>query len=204
MISDKPCKVCGSFERYDSRQSRCVVCTRERARQRYAADPERFKEQVNRHREVNKEKIQAYKKTPRVRELTRQSQRAWRERNLERARNKDREWCAANVERGMLGRAKQRAKKLGLDFNLELSDIFIPETCPLLGIVLERKPGVQADSAPSLDRLDSSFGYVKGNVWVISWRANNIKGNSSLEELKRLVEGLEKIRRERFLKRLVG
>ena len=104
----------------------------------------------------------------------------------------------------MLGRAKQRAKKLGLDFNLELSDIFIPETCPLLGIVLERKPGVQADSAPSLDRLDSSFGYVKGNVWVISWRANNIKGNSSLEELKRLVEGLEKIRRERFLKRLVG
>ena len=203
MISDKPCKACGSFERYNSRQSRCVMCARERARQRYAANPERFKEQVSKHREVNKEKIRAEKKTPRVRELTRQAQRAWRERNLEHVRQKDREWCAANLERGILGRAQQRAKKLGLDFNLELLDIVIPETCPLLGIVLERKTGIQADSTPSLDRIDSSLGYVKDNVWVISWRANNIKRDATLEELKKLVDGLEKVRRTRFLKKLV-
>ncbi|MHB8563307.1 MAG: hypothetical protein ACYDDA_05035 [Acidiferrobacteraceae bacterium] len=78
-------------------------------------------------------------------------------------------------------------------------DIIIPKTCPLLGIALERKPGVQAGSTPSLDRIDSSLGYVKGNVWVISWRANHIKTDASLEELKQLVAGLERLQRARLL-----
>lgn len=103
----------------------------------------------------------------------------------------------------MWNRAKASAKKHGWTFDLEPSDIIIPKTCPLLGIVLERKPGVQADSTPSLDRIDSSFGYVRGNVWVISWRANNLKSNASLGELKRLVEGLERAHRNRLLKRLI-
>lgn len=200
MISDKPCKVCGSFERYDSRQNRCVSCYREKARQRYAADPERFKAQVSRHREANKERIKAYKQMPRVQALRRQTHRAWVERNREHVREKQREWSVTNLEAHMLRRARASAKKHGWAFDLELSDISIPETCPLLGIVLERKAGVQADSTPSLDRIDSFLGYVKGNVWVISWRANNIKGNASLEELKQVVEGLDRIRRARLLK----
>jgi hypothetical protein len=203
MISDKPCKVCGSFERYASRQNKCVSCHRKYNRQRYAADSERFKKQVSKHREANKEKIREYRKTPRVRELMRQNQRAWHEKNREHVRQQQRDWSAENIERAMLRRARASAKKHGWDFNLELSDIVIPETCPLLGIVLERKTGIQADSTPSLDRIDSSIGYVKENVWVISWRANNFKRDATLEELKKLVDGLEKIRRARFLKKLV-
>jgi len=42
-----------------------------------------------------------------------------------------------------------------------------------------------------LDRIDNNKGYIKDNVWVISRKANTIKNNASLEELKALVAALE-------------
>lgn len=38
--------------------------------------------------------------------------------------------------------------------------------------------------------IDSSKGYIKGNVWVVSKRANTIKNNATLEELELLVANL--------------
>ena len=35
------------------------------------------------------------------------------------------------------------------------------------------------------------LGYIKGNVWVISNKANRIKNNATLEELRLLVKNLE-------------
>ncbi len=86
--------------------------------------------------------------------------------------------------------SKKRAKKLGLEFNLEISDIVIPDTCPILGIPLFYKGGPRTNNSPSVDRIDNTKGYVKENIWVISWRANHIKGNATLEELKLIVEKL--------------
>lgn len=84
----------------------------------------------------------------------------------------------------MLSRAKYRAKQKGRDFNITKEDIVIPDTCPLLGTPMQ---------SPSLDRIDSSKGYIKGNVWVISNRANTLKNDATLTELKTLVENLENI-----------
>lgn len=87
----------------------------------------------------------------------------------------------------MLQRAKQRAKFSGIEFNIELSDICIPNVCPILGIPLvvnKGKSGAFKDS-PSLDRKDNSLGYVKGNVWVISQLANQMKGAASIEDLQK-------------------
>jgi len=47
------------------------------------------------------------------------------------------------------------------------------------------------DHSPSLDRIDNSKGYTKDNVMVISFRANNIKKDANLQELKALVRYLE-------------
>ena len=95
--------------------------------------------------------------------------------------------------------AKQRARKKGLDFDIEVSDIIIPQFCPLLHIPIIHRTGLrkaQPDS-PSLDRLDNSFGYVKGNILVVSWRANKLKADAEFQELQRLVNNWGAVLRSR-------
>jgi hypothetical protein len=86
--------------------------------------------------------------------------------------------------------AQERAIKKGLEFSIQLEDIKIPETCPLLNTKL-----IEGDReyTPSLDRIDSKKGYTPDNVWVISHRANQIKNDATLEELKLIIENLSKI-----------
>ena len=93
----------------------------------------------------------------------------------------------------MLARAKSRAKKNNLPFNLELDDIAIPDTCPLLGIKIESNNFRNSPNNPSLDKIIPEKGYIKGNVWVISNRANTLKNDASLQELELLVENLKKL-----------
>jgi len=101
----------------------------------------------------------------------------------------------------LLIRARCRAKRLCLPFSLTKDDIVIPERCPVLGVklvVAERRfrghGAGGADDSMSLDRIRPSLGYVPGNVAVISWQANRMKGGSSLEELERLVAWMRSLR----------
>jgi hypothetical protein len=100
-----------------------------------------------------------------------------------------RDWRKANPEDNMLQQARKRAKEKELEFNLDVSDIIIPTHCPVLGIKLERLDKRHSGS-PSLDRIDNTKGYIKGNIAVISWRANSIKKDATLEELKAIVKYL--------------
>lgn len=90
----------------------------------------------------------------------------------------------------MLCRARQRAEKYGLDFNLEKDDIEIPEFCPLLEIPIY--PGKKGDyhNSPSLDRIDNSKGYIKGNIRVISMLANSMKNAATKEQLFKFIKNL--------------
>lgn len=92
---------------------------------------------------------------------------------------------ASPPENKMLARAKGRAKQRGIEFNIELSDIEIPEFCPILGLKLETFSGGCGGrpNSPALDRVDNTKGYVKGNVSVISHQANQMKSSASAEEL---------------------
>jgi hypothetical protein len=84
-------------------------------------------------------------------------------------------------------RAKASAKKRSLKFSITLQDIVIPKYCPILGIKLQMGKGKEnRGSAPSLDRINNSKGYVPGNVEVISFRANRIKNDASKEEIQKL------------------
>lgn len=87
-------------------------------------------------------------------------------------------------------KARSRALRKGIPFTIEASDIVIPERCPLLGIVLRPGSKTVSRGSPTLDRKDSTLGYVKGNVWVISHKANAIKQDASLYELELLVSNL--------------
>lgn len=91
----------------------------------------------------------------------------------------------------MFAAAKKRAKIKGVEFSITQNDVCVPETCPLLGVPLLQCKKCLGPNSPSLDRIDPSKGYVPGNVWVISYRANAAKSNLTLSELKTLVENLE-------------
>jgi hypothetical protein len=87
----------------------------------------------------------------------------------------------------MWARAKKRARLNDVSFNLTVEDILIPEFCPVLGIKLERNEGASSAASPSLDRIFPERGYVKGNVRVISHKANTIKNNATAEELEKVL-----------------
>ena len=95
--------------------------------------------------------------------------------------------------------AKSRAKIRNRPFNIAPTDIIVPDKCPLLGIDIIRSEGKLTDNSPSLDCFDPEKGYVKGNIWVISQKANSIKRNLSLEEWRVFVNRLEE-NSERFTK----
>ena len=98
----------------------------------------------------------------------------------------------------MLRDAKRRAKKNCVEFNLEKEDLKLPKKCPILGMELGWGEGRSQDNSYSLDRIDSNKGYIKGNVQIVSWRANSLKKNGTLQEFKKLVKWMEKHDKKSF------
>jgi len=91
----------------------------------------------------------------------------------------------------MLSQAKIRSKQSGLEFNIAVDDIIIPEFCPILNIKLKQgKRGLF--TSPSLDRIDPSKGYIKGNVAVISILANMMKNKATPEQVLLFCENMPK------------
>lgn len=89
--------------------------------------------------------------------------------------------------------ASKRAKKKGFEFNITIDDIpEIPKYCIVLGIeIKENTTHAPLDSSPSLDRIDSTKGYIKGNIRIISNRANRIKSDSTVEELELILKDMK-------------
>lgn len=80
---------------------------------------------------------------------------------------------------------RARAEKAGVPFNLTAATLPpVPLLCPALGLTLKSTFGCASDGSPSLDRLIPELGYVVGNVAWISFKANRIKNDSTLEELE--------------------
>jgi uncharacterized protein (DUF3084 family) len=87
------------------------------------------------------------------------------------------------IEQLIYERAKSRARKHGVPFDIDVEDIDVPSLCPALSIPLERSDTI-TDNTPSLDRIDPAKGYVRGNIAVISNKANRIKSNAEAYEIE--------------------
>lgn len=87
-------------------------------------------------------------------------------------------------------RKRQNAKWGKWDWELDMSDFEWPTHCPVLGIELDWFSDKTVENSPSIDRLDSNKGYVKGNVCIMSWRANRIKNDGTKEEHQLIVDFL--------------
>jgi hypothetical protein len=117
---------------------------------------------------LNPERYKAYRTSPKSKE---------RLRNYVRVRRR------LFPERYLLAEVRSRSRKLGLECNLEISDISIPKVCPILGIPLTKNDGHQRDNSASIDRINLSKGYVRGNIAIVSMRANRLKNNATLSEM---------------------
>jgi len=95
----------------------------------------------------------------------------------------------------MICSSRARAAKLGLPHTITKDDLFVPSFCPVLGIPLKVSDGIWGPNSPSLDRIIPELGYIPGNVMVISWRANCLKRDATVAEMKALA---------RFYSRLLG
>ena len=90
----------------------------------------------------------------------------------------------------MLNRVKRKSLKYGYEFNLDLEDIVIPDICPILEVPLEMGTKDDYEYSPSIDRIDNSKGYVKGNIQIISKKANSMKNCATYEELKKFCKNV--------------
>ena len=94
----------------------------------------------------------------------------------------------------MYSRARERCKITKVVFTLKsYKDIPKPSKyCPLLNIPMFVGRGIATDNSPTLDRIDNNKGYIKGNIQIISRKANQSKSNLSFNEYKTMYFNMKK------------
>jgi hypothetical protein len=160
-------------------------------------DPEKARQYRKKYYEDNKEHKAIYRENNK--QKIKALQKKWYEENKERIKAKMKEytlkfpgkiaenrrkWADRNVEKRMFRSAKNRATRENILFDLEVSDIVVPVKCPILNMELKHdNRGNAKYNSPSLDKIDNSKGYIKGNIQVISYKANTMKGDATPKEL---------------------
>jgi len=144
---------------------------------------EEKKEYMKNWREANKEKIKKYN-----------SERNTNSSTKEYRKNATIKYREKNYENFLLLQIKSSAKKRNLEFNLTIEDIIIPKFCKYTNIELTKTiGGGLLNSAPSIDRIDTNKGYIKGNIQIISHLANKMKSNCTINELLTFAENVIKL-----------
>ena len=126
------------------------------------------------YQEENKEKLKGYRKK-------------FNKENRNKINEKRKDYRRINPVMDLYHGLKSRAKRNNIEFTIDVDDIFIPTHCPVLGIKLEINDKPFTASSPSIDRINPRVGYVKGNIKVVSWRANDLKGNGTIEEFEAIL-----------------
>ena len=114
----------------------------------------------------------------------------------EKAKTKEQQNPVQKITCQMVSRTRKRAKEKNLPFNLDVQYVrsLATSRCPVLQVKFDwslyKNNGKIPFNRPALDRIDPSKGYVKGNVWIISSKANRIKSDASHEELKLVTEAV--------------
>ena len=106
-------------------------------------------------------------------------------------------WLQENKEKVILSDIRCSARDKKLEFNLTVEDIVIPAFCPILdlkliygkgkGRIRKLEPGLI-----SIDRIDPNKGYIKGNIQIISWLANNMKNCATPADLLKFADWIYK------------
>ena len=96
--------------------------------------------------------------------------------------------------RAAFGAARSRAKKRGIAFDLTLSDLGAPTCCAVTGIEFDMSRSFRQGNifVPSLDRIDPTKGYTKGNVRFVCHGYNLAKHTGTDSDVLKLARALVK------------
>ena len=134
------------------------------------------------YRQNNKEKKVEYDK--KYRQDNKEKIAKYRQDNKEKIVESLKKYRQNNKEKLIVRWAKTRANKNNVPFDIDedyIKKIWPKHNiCPIFKIKFERG---NLDQSPSLDRIIPKLGYVKGNVQIMSHKANRIKNNATFEEL---------------------
>lgn len=144
-------------------------------REYYTKNRERILENQKRLNQNNKEKRAEYGRKYRSEN---------KDKIATKAKEYNRKYRSENRDYFSLIDIRTRAKRRGLPFNLDINDLTSPKVCPILGLELSRNTGTAASTSPSVDRIIPELGYIKGNIQVISNKANTMKNDATPEELR--------------------
>ena len=171
-------------------------------REYYLRHKEQIKKKSNEYYSLNTEKVKENSRNYQSTSQGKRTRQRFRANNLltERARsrsyqiNHPEEFRMYNkinyykdMRRTLFNLAKQRAKRKGIEFTIQVEDVVLTTHCPVFGGEFIWGKGIN-DFSPSLDRIDSSKGYVPGNVAVISYLANKLKSSATNTQLKQIIE----------------
>ena len=151
-------------------------------------DPQKAREALRNWRARNPAKQKA------IQNRAKESDRLYRQTHLSHYAEWQRQWRAENPKDVMIINARVRAKQRGLLCTITVEDLQWPTHCPIFGLELDynttptgERKHAKRDAFPTLDRKNPAFGYVPGNVFVISYKANRLKQDSTTEQLAALL-----------------
>ena len=108
--------------------------------------------------------------------------------NADKKKEHNKEYYKTNADACTLNLIRNRARRKGIHFDLELKDILGVTHCPVFGWELKRSQGKAQSDSPSVDRKIPELGYVKGNIQILSQKANTMKQDATPEELIQFAE----------------
>ena len=104
-------------------------------------------------------------------------------------------WANVDRKKRMILKQRGRAKERGIEFSITEKDLELPECCPILDLKLDYfSHSAAVDNIATIDRIDSSKGYIPGNIQIISFLANRIKSDASIDTLEKVLKYLKERR----------
>jgi len=108
------------------------------------------------------------------------------------------------IEGWLLMSAKKRAKRKDIEISIDesyLKSIWpLDNMCPIIKEKFISGKLIMSDFSATIDRIDNSKGYIKGNVRIISSKANCVKNDATIEELEFMLKNWEELEKKRSLK----
>ena len=155
-------------------------------------DPEKRRAYNAAYRAARREELNTRERERARDPIYKEKHRKYRKANLSKYAEYQRNSRAKNPKDHLIYQARMRATRDALPFGITDDTMHWPTHCPVLGLELdyskapikERREAWQVRSnTVTLDRHVNALGYVVGNVFAISHRANRIKSDATAEEL---------------------